>query len=124
MRAVKRRARGLNAVNGGLDDSVLFGMNRAAFFMHRSRRNVLLLADTADVKAMRQSAGSAVVSRRQNTIVTNDNGADFISKARGALGNGGCDFDKIFIRRQSFAVQALIRHKKKKKTKIYKLLEN
>lgn len=64
MRAVKRCAGGLNPVNRGLNDGVLLGVNRAAFFMHRSGRNVLLVSDTTDIQTMRKASGRAVVAGR------------------------------------------------------------
>jgi hypothetical protein len=78
--AVEGGAGGLDAVNGGLDDRVLLGMDGAAFFVHCAGGNVLGNAHAANIQAMGKASRSAVVTGGQNPIVTNNNGTDFVSQ--------------------------------------------
>jgi hypothetical protein len=77
----------LDAVVGGLDDGILFCMEAPAEFMPFSGRNLLLLAKATDVQTVIQSGGRAVVARRQNLLVLNEDSSHLSSKAGRPLGH-------------------------------------
>ena len=109
MRTVKRRAGCLDAMDSRLYNSVLFGMDGAAFLVHRSRRNILNVADATDVQAVGKPARRAVIAGRQNPVITNNDGTDLVSKAGRTLSDSYRNLNKIFIYRKP-----LIRHMRNK----------
>lgn len=70
-----------HAVARRLDDGVLLGVDTAAQLMLLSGGNAELLAQAADVEAMRKPRRSSVVSAGDDALVVNQDGADGAAQA-------------------------------------------
>ena len=83
--AVEFRALNADAVDGGLNDDVLLGMEPAADFVALARRDAETLAQAACLQAVGHASGRAVVACGKNALVLDGNGADLASGAGGAF---------------------------------------
>lgn len=81
IRAVYRNAFNADAMQCGLDYSILFGMQPPAQFMPLTGWNTLLLPQTTGIETMPYTGWNAVISCCYNLLVAHQNSADFPAQA-------------------------------------------
>ena len=84
-------------VQGGLDDRILFGMQATAEFMPFAGGDTLLLAQTANFKAMTDLGRSAIVAGGDNALVAHEDGPHLTAQAGGTLRDHLGDAHEVLI---------------------------
>ena len=94
---VERGALDRHPVDGRLDDRVLLGVDGAAQLVTLSRRDAELLAQAADVEAVRRVARGAVVAGGEDALVAHEDGPDLTAQARGARGGLARELEEVLV---------------------------
>ena len=76
-----------DAVHGGLNDNVLFGMNRPADFRPGAGRNILRVAQAAQFQAVFYAGRSAVVTGGEDVFIFYSHRAHMMPQAGAAFRN-------------------------------------
>ena len=98
MGAVEGGAGNGNAHDGCLDDGVLLGVQSAAVFVAFAGSEAHALACTAaEIIAVGHSWRGTVVTRSDDAVVFDKDGADVAAQAVGAFGDDVGDFHKIGV---------------------------
>ena len=83
--AVNGRTFQTDAMQGGLDDDILLGMNTSAYFLPGSRFYAQLVPEAAEFKTIFESGGSPVVAGGQYVLVLHCHSAYMVASTGGAL---------------------------------------
>ena len=86
-----------DSMQGRLNNRVLFRVQTAAQFMTFTGRNLELFAQTADIQAMLQFGGSAVITGGQNPAIAHQAGPYRPAQTGAAPGNQFDNIQKISI---------------------------
>ena len=95
--AVNGAAVEADAVQGGLDDDILFRVNRAADFGACPGGDVLRVAQTTQFQAIFNAGRGAVEAGGEDMLVFDRHRAHMVPETGAALGNYRSDFQEIFI---------------------------
>jgi len=96
-----------DAVEGGLNDNILLGVDSPADFMPLPGWYLKLIPETAQLKAVLETSRGAVVTGSQYMLVPDRHRPDMVTAAGGALGDHGGYLEEIFIGIRSFQSRLL-----------------
>jgi hypothetical protein len=82
---------------GGLNDGIQFRMTSPANLMALSRRNITFLPEAPDIRTVRYSPGSSVITGTYDVSFPNDDRSHFTSQTGTPKRHGLCNRHKILI---------------------------
>jgi len=95
--AVNGAALKADAMQGGLDDDILLGMNRPAYLLPLARGNPLLVPEATQLKAVLQAGGGTIVAGGQDMFVPDSDCPHVVPTTGGALRHHRGYLEKIVI---------------------------